>query len=94
VISVKVFTVLPLGMDAQKLIELVGDKPLITCEDHHVNTGYRLNIFNDVRTCRKAVRIVNMGVTHYGCSGPGSEVMAEMKLSPADIASAVKGTLN
>lgn len=94
-ISVKVLhCASPLGMDAQKLIELVGDKPLITCEDHHVNTG--IGSISSMMFARagKAVRIVNMGVTHYGCSGPGSEVMAEMKLSPADIASEVKGILN
>jgi transketolase len=84
----------PLGMDAQKLIELVGDKPLITCEDHHVNTGIGSIAAMMFARAGKAVRIVNLGVTHYGCSGPGNEVMAEMKLSPADIAAAVKGTLN
>ena len=94
-VSVKVLhCASPLGMDAQKLIELVGDKPLITCEDHHVNTGIGSIAAMMFARAGKAVRIVNLGVTHYGCSGPGNEVMAEMKLSPADIAAAVKGTLN
>ena len=39
-ISVKVLhCASPLGMDADELFELVGDRPLVTCEDHHVNTG-------------------------------------------------------
>ncbi|NLD05760.1 MAG: transketolase [Synergistaceae bacterium] len=94
-ISVKVLhCASPLGMDAKKLFELVGDKPLITCEDHHVNTGIGSIAAMMFARAGKAVRIVNLGVTHYGCSGPGSEVMAEMKLSPGDIADAVKGSLN
>ncbi len=93
-ISVKVLhCASPLGMKAEKLLDLVGGKPLITCEDHHVNTGIGSIAAMMFARSGKAVRMANLGVTHYGCSGPGSEVMAEMKLSPKDIAEAVKGSL-
>jgi len=94
-ISVKILhCASPLGIDPDKLFDLVGDKPLVTCEDHHVNTGIGSIAAMMAARAGKAVRMINMGVTHYGCSGPGSEVMAEMKLSPKDIAAAVKGLLN
>ena len=94
-ISVKVLhCASPLGMDPDKLFGLIGDKPLVTCEDHHVNTGIGSIAAMLAARAGKALKIINMGVTHYGCSGPGSEVMAEMKLSPEDIAAAVKGLLN
>jgi transketolase len=93
-ISVKVLhCASPLGMDAGKLFDLVGDMPLITCEDHHVNTGIGSIAAMMAARAGKALTMVNLGVTHYGCSGPGNEVMAEMKLSPKDISEAVKGSL-
>ncbi|MDD4160775.1 MAG: transketolase C-terminal domain-containing protein, partial [Synergistaceae bacterium] len=93
-ISVKILhCASPLGMDACKLFELIGDKPLVTCEDHHVNTGIGSIAAMMAVRAGKSVRMVNLGVSHYGCSGPGNEVMAEMKLSPKDIADAVKGLL-
>lgn len=94
-ISVKVLhCASPLGMDPDKLFDLIGEKPLVTCEDHHVNTGIGSIAAMLAARAGKAVKMINMGVTHYGCSGPGSEVMAEMKLSPENIAAAVKGLLN
>ena len=93
-ISVKVLhCASPLGMDADELFELVGDRPLVTCEDHHVNTGIGSIAAMMAARAGKAIKLVNLGVTHYGLSGPSNEVMAEMKLSPKDIAEAVKGSL-
>lgn len=84
----------PLGMDTSKLIELVGEKPIVTCEDHHVDTGIGSIAAMAFARAGKAVKIANMGVTHFGCSGPAKEVMAEMKLTTEDIAATVKGLLN
>lgn len=83
----------PLGMDPDKLFALVGNKPLVTCEDHHVNTGIGSIASMMAARAGKSVKITCLGVTHYGCSGPGGEVMAEMGLSPEAISAAVKGSL-
>lgn len=83
----------PLAMDSEELLSLIGDMPLVTCEDHHVDTGIGSIAAMTAARVGKSVRLVNMGVTHYGCSGSNGDVMAEMKLSPADIADTVKGLL-
>ena len=83
----------PLAMDADELLGLIGDMPLVTCEDHNVNTGIGSIAAMLIARSGKAVKMINMGVTHYGLSGNSSEVIAEMKLSPEDIAAAVKGLL-
>ena len=83
----------PLGIDPKRLFDLVGNLPLVTCEDHHAETGIGSIASAIFGRAGKAVKIVNMGVTHYGCSGPSSEVMSEMGLTPEDIACTVKGLL-
>jgi transketolase len=83
----------PLAMKAGELLQLIGDMPLVTCEDHNVNTGIGSIAAMLIARSGKAVKMANMGVTHYGLSGNNNEVIAEMKLSPEDIAETVKGLL-
>ncbi|MDO5563327.1 MAG: transketolase [Synergistaceae bacterium] len=83
----------PLGMDDKELIKLIGDLPVVTCEDHNADTGIGSIVAMELARAGKAVKIVNMGVTHYGLSGPNEEVLAEMGLTPQDIADVVKGLL-
>lgn len=93
-ISVKVLhCAAPLAIDSKELFALTEDLPIVTCEDHHSETGLGAIVSIMAARSGRAVKIVNMGVTHYGCSGPGSEVMSEMKLAPEDIANTVKGLL-
>ncbi|MEG1641784.1 MAG: transketolase [Synergistaceae bacterium] len=93
-ISVKVLhCATPLGMKTEELISLIGDMPIVTCEDHHADTGIGAITATALARAGKAVKIANMGVTHYGFSGPSKEVMAEMKLTPQDIAETLKGLL-
>ena len=83
----------PLGIDEAELLSLIGDMPLVTCEDHNADTGIGAAAAMAAVHAGKAVKLVNMGVTHYGFSGPSGEVMAEMKLTAEDIAETVKGLL-
>ncbi len=93
-LSVKVLhCAAPLGMDSEDLFGLIGDMPLVTCEDHNADTGIGSIAAMMAARSGRAVKMVNMGVTHYGCSGPSSDVMAEMDLTPEDIAETVKGLL-
>ena len=83
----------PLGMDSNELFKLIGKLPVVTCEDHHVNTGIGSIVTMMAARAGIAIKLKNMGVTRYGFSGPSSEVMSEMNLDPSDIADAVKAQL-
>ena len=84
----------PLTMDAEKLFELVGATPLLTAEDHHADTGIGAIAALAFARAGKAVKIKNLGVTRYGCSGPNKEVLADMGLCAEGIAAAAKELLN
>lgn len=83
----------PLGMKTEELFDLVGSMPVVTVEDHHANTGLGAITAMAFARAGKAVKIANMGVTHFGFSGPSNEVIAEMKLTSQDIADTLKGLL-
>ena len=83
----------PLGMDSNELFKIIGKLPVVTCEDHHVNTGIGSIVAMMAARAGIAIKLKNMGVTRYGFSGPSSEVMSEMNLDPSDIADAVKAQL-
>jgi transketolase len=84
----------PLGMNTEELFGLIGDKPVVTCEDHHADTGIGSIAAMLSARAGRANKFVNMGVTAYGCSGPSKEVLADMGLAPEDIARKVKELLN
>ena len=81
-------------MDSGELFEHIGALPVVTCEDHHADSGLGAAVAMMAARSGLAIKLANMGVTRYGCSGPGEEVMADMKLAPRDIADTVKGLLN
>lgn len=83
----------PLGMDSKELVALIGDLPVVTCEDHHVNSGIGSIVAMIFARAGKAIKLRNMGVSRFGCSGPSSDVIAEMKLDTPDIVDAVKELL-
>ncbi|MDO4560062.1 MAG: transketolase [bacterium] len=83
----------PLSMDKDELFALVGDLPLLTCEDHHADTGIGAIAALAFARAGKAVKIKNLGVTRYGLSGSNSDVLADMGLTAAGIAAAVKELL-
>ena len=80
----------PLGMKADELFALIGESPVVTCEDHHADTGLGSIVALLAARAGKAVKLATMGVTHYGLSGRNTEVLAEMKLTPEDIAAKAK----
>ncbi len=84
----------PLTMDKEKLFSLVGGKPLLTAEDHHVETGIGAIAALAFARAGKAVKIKNLGVTRYGLSGPNKEVLADMGLCAEGIAAALRELLN
>ncbi len=80
----------PLGIDPDELLALLGDKPLVTCEDHHVNTGLGSIAAMHIARAGRALPMKNLGVTRYGESGPSKEVLAHMGLDEGGILAAVR----
>ena len=83
----------PLTMDKEALFALVGELPLLTCEDHHADTGIGAVAAMVFARTGKAVKIKNLGVTRYGLSGSNSDVLADMGLTAAGIAAGVRELL-
>lgn len=84
----------PLGFDGGELFETIGDMPLVTCEDHNVNTGLGSVVALKAARAGKAVRLRTLGVSRYGESGTSKDVISAMGLSPKDIAEAAEGLLD
>ena len=83
----------PLTMANEALFALGGELPLLTCEDHHADTGIGAVAAMAFARAGKAVRIKNLGVTRYGLSGSNSDVLADMGLTAAGIAAGVRELL-
>lgn len=83
----------PLGIDCGELFKITGEMPLVTCEDHHADTGLGAVVATAAARAGKALKLRNLGVTRYGESGAGCDVLAAMGLAPDDIAAAVKSLL-
>jgi transketolase len=83
----------PLGIDGADLLALIGQGPLVTCEDHEADTGLGSIACTHLARAGVSVRMKNLGVTRYGDSGNSKEVLARMGLAPGDIAGAVESLL-
>jgi transketolase len=83
----------PLGMNAEELFGLIGKLPVVTCEDHHADTGLGSIVALMAARAGRAVKLATMGVTHYGMSGSNKDVLAEMKLTPEGIAAKARELL-
>lgn len=83
----------PLGFDGGELFQLIGDRPLVTCEDHNADTGLGALVALKAARSGMALRLRNLGVTRYGESGASGDVLAAMGLSAAGIAAAARELL-
>ena len=79
----------PLEPDMKAIREAAALGPILTVEDHHVNTGMgAIMLIEAARAGIALPKVKNLGVDHYGASGTSDQVRAEMKLSPDSIAEA------
>ena len=79
----------PLEPDMKAIREAAELGPVLTVEDHHVNTGMgAIMLIEAARAGIALHKVKNIGVDHYGASGTSDQVRAEMKLSPDSIAEA------
>ena len=79
----------PLAPDMDALKEAAKAGPIVTLEDHNINTG--MGSIMIVEAARQGIalpKIVTLGVNHYGASGTSDQVRAEMGLTPEKIAEA------
>ncbi len=82
-----------LPLDNDILIEAAGKGPVITVEDHHVDTGLGVSaaaVFMDAGVTTKMKRL---GVHQYGGSGKPAELYAQQGLDAVSIAKSVKDML-
>ena len=89
-INVAVWSVsCPLEVDFDALKEAAKSGPVLTVEDHHVETG--MGAIMTLEAARRGValsKIKNLGVSRYGASGSSEDVYADMGLNARGIASA------
>ena len=79
----------PLAPDMDALKEAAKAGPIVTLEDHNINTG--MGSIMLVEAARQGIalpKVKTLGVTHYGASGTSDQVRAEMGLTPEKIAEA------
>ena len=77
----------PLAPDMNALKEAAALGPIMTVEDHNVNTG--MGAIMLVEAARQGIalpKVKTLGVDHYGASGTYDAVREEMGLSPDNIA--------
>ena len=77
----------PLAPDMDALREAAALGPVMTVEDHNVNTG--MGAIMLVEAARNGIalpKVKTLGVDHYGASGTYDAVREEMGLSPDNIA--------
>lgn len=79
-------TASPLGMSADELFDLVGKGPLLTVEDHNVNTGLGAVVANLMARSGVSIPFMPIGVSRYGDSGASDDVYRRMGLDPEGIA--------
>ena len=77
----------PLAPDMKALKEAANCGPVLTVEDHHVDTGMgSIMIVEAARAGISLPKIKTLGVDHYGASGTSDAVRVEMGISAECIA--------
>jgi transketolase len=77
--------------DRQSVMEAAkGGGPLLTVEDHHVNTGVGAIVATVLADEGMSCKFRRLGVTHYGSSGKPADLYAAQGLDAAGIVKAFK----
>ena len=81
-------SLIPLDVDA--ILEAAEIGPILSVEDHHVETGLGASIAMTLLDKGRQVPFKRLGVSRYGASGKPAELYADQGLDAASIAGAVK----
>ena len=79
-----------LPMDADAVIEAAGIGPIVTVEDHHVDTGLGSSVSVALLEQGIAPKLKRLGVKHYGGSGKPADLYKQQGLDGESIARTVK----
>ena len=79
----------PLDPDMEAIKEAAKVGPILTVEDHNVNTGMGSIMLVEAAKAGIALpKVITLGVNHYGASGTSNAVREEMGISADGIAKA------
>jgi transketolase len=84
-------SLVPLDRDA--VLEAAAIGPVVTVEDHHIDTGLGAMVALVLAESGKPVPFKRCGVQGYGGSGQPAELYAKQGLDAGSIAKVVKGLL-
>jgi transketolase len=73
-------------LDVDSLVKAAGIGPILTVEDHHVNSGLGASAAMAFVDKGMQVKMKRLGVSHYGSSGKPAELYAEQGLDAQSIA--------
>ena len=73
-------------IDADSLVEAGGIGPILTVEDHHVNSGLGASAAMVLMDKGISANLKSLGVSHYGSSGKPAELYAAQGLDAESIA--------
>jgi transketolase len=79
-----------LPLDKDILLEAATKGPIMTVEDHHVDTGLGVRAATVLMEAGIGTKLRRLGVHHYGGSGKPVELYAEQGLDAASIAESLK----
>lgn len=79
-----------LPLDEESLLEAAGIGPILTVEDHHVETGLGAAVSVALMDRGRSVPMRRLGVSHYASSGKPAELYTEQGLDAPSIASAIQ----
>ncbi len=82
-----------LPMDTDAVIEVAGIGPMVTVEDHHVETGLGASVALVLAEQGIAAKLKRLGVRHYGGSGKPADLYKQQGLDGASIAETVQGLI-
>ena len=82
-----------LPLDKESLHEAAAIGPVITAEDHHIETGLGAAAALVFAESGQAVQMKRLGVGRYGASGKPADLYKSQGLDPASLAAAVREIL-
>ena len=83
-------TACPLHPNPEDLLPLLGTGPLVTVEDHHVDTGLGASVALLLARSGRSLPLKTLGVTRYGDSGASGDLYRLMGLDGPGIAEAFR----
>ncbi len=84
-------SLIPLDVDA--IVEAAGIGPIVTVEDHHVETGLGASVAVTLVEQGVTTKLQRLGVRHYGGSGSPADLYAQQGLDGRSIAATVQDLL-